>query len=81
MCATRKCGLEINLQPCLASMAKLKAWRFRNPMSPFKFDLHMLFQLTQAILLSCYLCPHQNLLIIPSISSQSPLGSQKQLMV
>ena len=41
----------------------------------------MLFQLTKAILFSCCLCPHQNLLISPSISSQSPLGSWQQLML
>ena len=62
-------------------MARLKDWGFLNPMPTVSLDLQRFFQLTHAIFYSCSLCPHQNLLIMPSISSQSPLGRRKQLIV
>ena len=62
-------------------MARLKDWGFLNPMPLVSLDLQRFFQLTHAIFYSCSLYPHQNLLIMPSISSQSPLGRRKQLIV
>ena len=62
-------------------MARLKDWGFLNPMPPVSLDLQRFFQLTHAIFYSCSLYPYQNLLIMPSISSQSPLGRRKQLIV
>ena len=45
-------GLVSSLQACLASMAKLKAWRFQNPIPPCSLDLHIFFQATQAMFYS-----------------------------
>ena len=70
-----------SLQPYFASMEMLKAWRFLKPIPPLNLDLHNFLQLTQAILDSWPRWPHQNLLIIPSISSHKPFGNWKQLMV
>ena len=64
-----------------ASIARLKAWKFQKPIPPIDFDLHILSQLTHAIFYSSCLCPHQNFLIIPSISSHNPFGIKKQLIV
>ena len=50
-------------------------------MPPFDFDLHISSQLTHAIFYSSCLYPHQNLLILPSISSHNPFEIKKQLIV
>ena len=62
-------------------MARLNAWRFLKPIPPLSLDLHNFLQLTQSILDSWPRWPHQNLLIMLSISSHKPLGSWKQLIV
>ena len=48
----KESGLVRSLQACLASMARLKAWRFLNPIPPWSFDLYIFFQATQAIFFS-----------------------------
>ena len=79
--AQRESGFDKSLHPCFASIARLKACKFWKPIPPFDFALHIFSQLTQVIFDSSCLYPHQNFLIIPSISSHNPFGIKKQLMV
>ena len=75
-------GSHLSSQMCInRPFPTLYRVPFLNPMPPFSLYLQRFFQLTHAIFYSCFLCPHQNLLIMPSISSQSPLGRRKQLIV
>ena len=50
-------------------------------MPPKSLDLHIFFQLTQAIFDSWFLWPHQKFLIILSKSSHMVFGRRKQLIV
>ena len=79
--ATRDVGFDRILQAYFASMAWLKALKFRNPMPPFAFEIHILFQLTQLIFASFCFWPHQKFRIILSKSSHKLCGSSKQLIV
>ena len=62
-------------------MARLKDFKSLNPIPPLSFGKHIHSQLIQATFFSFLTCPHQNCLTIPVISSHSPLGSLKQLIV
>lgn len=77
----RELGFVRILQLCFASKAKLKACKFLKPILPRDFGLHILFQQIQAILDSCYFCPHQKLLISLLRSLQRLFESWKQLIV
>ena len=66
--ATREFGFCRIRHDCLASIALLKACRFLNPIPLLAFYLHIVFQLTQHIFVSCYFWPHQKFLIMLSIS-------------
>ena len=77
----KESGLVRSLHACLASMAKLKAWRFRKPIPPWILDLHIFFQATQASFCSWCHCLHQKLHIMLSRSSHRPFGRRKQLIV
>ena len=67
--------------PCLASKAKLNAFRSLNPIPPHSFGVHIFSQLSQAILSTPLFCPHQNFRTIPASSSHSESSNLKQLMV
>ena len=68
-------------QSCFVGIALLKTCKFLKPMPPQAFCLHIAFQLTQHILVSCYLWPHQKFLIMLSISSHKLWGRRKQPIV
>ena len=79
--ATREFGFCRIRHNCLASIALLKALKFLNPIPPLAFCLHIVFQLTQLIFVSCCCCPHQKFLIILSISSHRLWGRRKHPIV
>lgn len=63
------------LQPCFASIAKLKFSKSLNPSPPIAFAFPIWSHLIQCILLSWPICPHQYPLISLLISCSRPLGS------
>ena len=67
-------------QICLPSIASLNFCNSRKPIPPSDLGLHILLHLTQWIRLLVPRWPHQNFLIIASISWQSVIGSLKQLI-
>ena len=70
----------VNLQDCLESITKLKAWRSGKPI-PLSFLLvHSFFQLIQWIFLSSLFFPHQYLASKELMVSHMDLGSLKRLM-
>ena len=79
--ATRVLGFWRIRQSCLARKALLKSCKFLKPIPPLVFCLHMVFQLTQHILVSCCRWPHQKFLIILSISSHRLWGRRTHPMV
>lgn len=78
--ATKESSLVRILQPCFANSAKLKASSSRKPIPPFALGLHIELQALQHMLLLVPFLPHQNCLIMPSISSYKDLDNKKHCM-
>uniref|UniRef100_A0A8R7U1G0 Uncharacterized protein n=1 Tax=Triticum urartu TaxID=4572 RepID=A0A8R7U1G0_TRIUA len=70
----------MSLHACLASMARLKAWRSLNPKPPIFFVFVIFSQLAQCILFSLSTWLHQYLFIILLNSSHRVLVRSKQAM-
>ena len=64
----------INLQACLAGIAKLKASTSRKPIPPFFFGVHNFFQFIQWIFMSSLVCLYQYLAKIELIESPTAFG-------
>ena len=71
-------GFFKSLHACLAIKESLNIATSLNPMPPSNFDLVSSSHFNQWIFLFSPLCPHQNFLIMVSISWQRPKGILKQ---
>ena len=72
--------LQISLQACFASIARLKAFRSQNPIPHFFLWVHNLFQWIQCTVLSSWFRPHQYLANKKLILSQIDFGSLNNLI-
>lgn len=72
--------LCINCHAFFASNAKLKAWMSLNPIPPFAFGEHNIFQFIQCIFFALFICPHQYLAMVEFIVSHKVFGILKMLM-
>ena len=73
-------GFFKSLHACLANKESLNIAMSLNPIPPSNFDLVSSSHFKQWIFLLSPLCPHQNFLIIISISWQRPKGILKHLI-